>query len=80
MASTILDDNFSDATITGSTIRHESSEEICELDSEFSYMEEETEHTVDPYQFELVASDSDEDLYSIDNEEDSNKRLLSKDW
>jgi len=49
-----------------------------EQDSEFSYMEEETEHTVDSYQFEPVASDSDEDSYSIDSEEDSSKRLLSK--
>jgi len=76
MASRIFDDDFSDATSTGSTIRNE---EISEQDSEFSYMEEETEHTVDPYHFEPVASDSDEDSYSIDSEEDSSERLLSKD-
>jgi len=80
MASRIFDDDFSDVTSTGSTIRNESSEEISEQDSEFSYMEEEMEHTVDPYQFELVASNSDEDSYSIDSEEDSSVRLLSKDW
>jgi len=81
MASRYLDDDFSDATNTSSAIHNESSEEISGQDSEFSDMEEETEHTVDPYlQFEPVASDSDEDSYSIDSEEDSNERLLSKDW
>ena len=48
MASRILDDNFNDATSTSSTIHNESSEEISGQDSEFSDMEEETEHTVDP--------------------------------
>jgi len=71
---------ISDATSTGSTICNESSEEISEQDTEFSYMEEETEHTVDPYQFKPVASNSNEDSYSIDSEEDSSERLLSKDW
>ena len=80
MASRILDDDFSDATSTGSTIRNESSEEISGQNSEFSDMEEDAEHTVDPYQFEPVASDSDEDSYYNDSEEDSNERLLSKDW
>ena len=80
VASRILDDDFSDVASTSSTIRNESSEEISGQDSEFSDMEEETEHTVDPYQFEPVASNSDEDSYSIDSEEDSNERLLSKDW
>jgi len=80
MASRILDDDFSDATSTGSTIRNESSEEISEQNSEFSDMEEDAEHTVDPYQFEPVASDSDEDSYYNDSEEDSNERLLNKDW
>jgi len=52
---------------------------------EFSNMEDEMEqmYTVDPYQFEPVASDSDEQLsYGIDSdsEEDSNEsRLLSRD-
>jgi len=49
MASRIFDDDFSDATSTASTIRNESSKEISEQDGEFSDMEEETEHTVDPY-------------------------------
>ena len=80
MASRILDDDFSDATSTGSTIRNESSEEISGQNSEFSDMEEDAEHTVDPYQFEPVASDSDEDSYYNDSEEDSNERLLNKDW
>jgi len=80
MASRYLDDDFSNATSTGSAIHNESSEEISGQDSEFSNMEEEMEYTVDPYQFEPVASDSDEDSYSIDGEEDSNERLLSKDW
>jgi len=62
--SRIFDEDFSDATSIGSTICNESSIEISEQDSEFSNMEEETEHTVDPYQFESVASNSDEDSYS----------------
>ena len=76
MASRILDDDFSDATSTGSTIHNESSKKISEQDSEFSDMEEDTKHTVDPYQFKPVVSNNNEDLFSIDREEDSNERLL----
>ena len=79
MAFRILDDDLSDtASITSldtSTIT-ESSEASEQASAD---MEEEMEHLVDPYQFEPVASDSDEDSYLVDSEEDSSERLLNKD-
>ena len=80
MAFRILDDDLSDtASITSSdTSTITESSEASEQAS--ADMEEEMEHLVDPYQFEPVASDSDENSYSVDSEEDSSERLLNKDW
>ena len=87
MAFRILDEDFSDATSVNSsdtsTINESSEHEQVD---EFSDTEDEIEqmYTVDPYQFEPVASDSDEESsYGMDSdsEEDSNEsRLLNKDW
>jgi len=46
----------------------ESSE--VDISEQVSDMDEEMEHTVDPYQFEPVASDNDDDLSSVASEED----------
>ena len=79
MAFRILDDDLSDtASITSSdtsTITKSS-----KASEQASDMEEELEHTVDQYQFEPVASDSNKDSYSVDSEEDSSERLLNKGW
>ena len=85
MAFRILDEDFSDATSINSsdTSTINESYEHEQVDK-FSDSEDETEqmYTVDPYQFEPVASENDEEsLHSIDSDSDSNEsRLLNKDW
>jgi len=82
MAFRILDDNLSNvASISSSdtsAVTVDSSETIAEWAAS---CDEEMDHTVDPSQFEPVASDSNEHLYLVDNKEDSpaSERLLNKD-
>ena len=75
----ILNDNLSNTASISSSDTNTITES-SEVSEQASDVEEEMEHTVDPYQFEPVASDSDEDSYSVDSEEDSSERLLIKDW
>lgn len=85
MAFKILDGDFSDTASINSldTTTISKSSEI-EQTGEFHNIEEDLEHmyTVDPYQFEPVASDSDKDLsYGIDSDSEENSRerqLLNK--